>query len=147
MLPRSLTGRIVGAFAVLALVLWLAIGATLFVALRSLHAEATSSRLADIAQTFAVRVRGAVADGEVRQIIAQIRTDVSSATVTVHLLAADGSVVDVGPADPGPVSPITIPATTRIGETLTGATAFSDGGEHLLRVVWIVWLSGGGAAK
>ena len=130
MLPRSLTGRIVGAFAVLAVVLWLAIGATLFVALRSLHAEATSSRLADIAQTFAVRVRGAVADGDVRQIIAQIRTDVSSATVTVHLLAADGSVVDVGPADPAPVNPIPIPATTRIGETLMGSAPFSDGEVH-----------------
>jgi two-component system, OmpR family, sensor histidine kinase MtrB len=130
MMPRSLTGRIVGAFAALAVVLWLAIGATLFVALRSLHAEATSSRLADIAQTFAVRVRGAVADGDVRQIIAQIRTDVSSATVTVHLLAADGSVVDVGPADPAPVNPIPIPATTRIGETLMDAAAFNDGQVH-----------------
>jgi len=129
-MPRSLTSRIVGAFALLAVVLWLAIGATLFVALRSLHAEATSSRLADVAQTFAVRVRSAVADGEVRQVIAQIRTDVSSATVTVHLLAADGSVVDVGPADPAPASPIPIPATTKIGETLTGSTRFADGEIH-----------------
>jgi signal transduction histidine kinase len=130
MLPRSLTGRIVGAFAVLAVVLWLAIGATLFVALRSLHADATSSRLADIAQTFAVRVRGAVVDNEVRQVIAQIRTDVSSATVTVHLLAADGSVVDVGTADPAPVNPIPIPATTRIGDTLTDSAPFTDGEVH-----------------
>src|SRR5258705_10306358 len=130
MMPRSLTGRIVGAFALLAVVLWLAIGATLFVALRALHAEATSSRLADVAQTFAVRVRSAVADGEVRQIIAQIRTDVSSATVTVHLLAADGSVVDVGPADPAPTSPIPIPATTRIGDILAGSTRFADGEIH-----------------
>ena len=44
-------GRIVGAFALLAIVLWLAIGATMFVVLRALHADATSSSLADTAQT------------------------------------------------------------------------------------------------
>ena len=130
MMPRSLTGRIVGAFALLAVILWLAIGATMFVALRSLHAEATSSSLADIAQTFAVRVRGAVVDREVRQVIAQIRDDVSTSEVTVHLLAADGSVVDVGPSDPAPEQPIPIPASTRIGDTLTGSTRFADGQIH-----------------
>lgn len=129
-MPRSLTGRIVGAFALLAVILWLAIGATMFVALRGLHAEATSSSLADIAQTFAVRVRAAVADGEVRQVVAQITSDVSSDQVTVHLLAADGSVVDVGPRDPAPEQPIPIPASTRIGDTLTGSTRFADGQIH-----------------
>jgi signal transduction histidine kinase len=130
MMPRSLTGRIVGAFAVLAVILWLAIGATMFVALRALHAEATSSSLADIAQTFAVRLRGAVVDRDVRQVIAQIRDEVSSSVVTVHLLAADGSVVDVGPSDPAPAQPIPIPASTKIGETLTGSTRFADGEIH-----------------
>jgi two-component system, OmpR family, sensor histidine kinase BaeS len=129
-LPRSLTGRIVGAFALLAVVLWLAIGATMFVALRGLHAEATSSGLADIAQTFAVRVRAAVADREVRQVVAQITSDVSSSQITVHLLAADGSVVDVGPSDPAPEQPIPIPGSTRIGDTLTGSARFADGQIH-----------------
>ena len=129
-MPRSLTGRIVGAFALLAVVLWLAIGATLFVALRGLHAEATSSSLADIAQTFAVRVRGAAADAEVRQVIAQIRNQISSNTITVQLLAGDGSVVEVGPSDPAPETPITIPTTTRIGDTLTGSVRFADGQVH-----------------
>ena len=130
MMPRSLTGRIVGAFAVLAVILWLAIGATMFVALRALHAEATSSSLADIAQTLAVRLRGAVVDREVRQVIAQIRDEVSSSVVTVHLLAADGSVVDVGPSDPAPSQPIPIPVSTKIGDTLTGSTRFADGEIH-----------------
>jgi two-component system, OmpR family, sensor histidine kinase BaeS len=129
-LPRSLTGRIVGAFALLAVVLWLAIGATMFVALRGLHAEATSSGLADIAQTFAVRVRAAVADREVRQVVAQITSDLSSSQITVHLLAADGSVVDVGPSDPAPEQPIPIPGSTRIGDTLTGSARFADGQIH-----------------
>jgi two-component system, OmpR family, sensor histidine kinase BaeS len=129
-LPRSLTGRIVGALALLAVTLWLAIGATMFVALRGLHAEATSSSLADIAQTFAVRVRAAVADRDVRQVVAQITSDVSNSEITVHLLAADGSVVDIGPPDPAPEQAIPIPASTRIGDTLTGTTGFADGQLH-----------------
>ncbi len=76
-MPASLTGRIVGAFALLAIVLWLAIGATMLVVLRGLHAEATSSSLADIAQTLAVRIRTAVVDREVRQVVNQIRSEVA----------------------------------------------------------------------
>src|SRR5262249_38487631 len=75
--PASLSGRILGTIALLAVVVWLAIGAALFVALRTMHAEETSSSLADIAQTFAVRVRGAVVDGDVRAVITQIRADVA----------------------------------------------------------------------
>ena len=131
-MPTSLTGRIVGSFAVLAVVLWLAIGATMFVALRTLHAEATSSGLADIAQTLAVRLRGAVADRDVRQLVAQIRTDVNGAggSITLHLLASDGSVVDVGSAGPAPRSPIPIQGSARIGDTLTGEARFTDGEIH-----------------
>ena len=53
--PRSLTGRIVAAFVVMALAAWLAIGATMFVILRGLDEQATTSALADISQTFLVR--------------------------------------------------------------------------------------------
>ncbi len=129
-MPASLTGRIVGAFALLAIVLWLAIGATMLVVLRGLHAEATSSSLADIAQTLAVRIRTAVVDREVRQVVNQIRTEVADTGVTVQLLAGDGSIVEIGATDPSPVDPIVIPTERRIGETLTGMTGFTDGVVH-----------------
>lgn len=129
-MPASLTGRIVGAFAVLALALWLAIGGAMFVVLRGLHSEATSSGLADIAQTFAVRLRGAVIDREVRTLVGQVRNEVSGRAITIHLLSADGSVVDVGPGDPSPTGPIPIAPTTRVGETLTGSVAWDDGTVH-----------------
>ncbi|HEX2756608.1 MAG TPA: HAMP domain-containing sensor histidine kinase [Candidatus Limnocylindrales bacterium] len=128
-MPASLTGRIVVAFGVLAVALWLAIGATMFVVLRGLHAEATSSALADIVQTFAVRLRGAVADREVRTVVNQIRGEVAGG-VTIHLLAADGHVVDVGLPDPAPSIAIPIPPETRIGDTLTGTAPFADGQTH-----------------
>jgi len=128
--PASLSGRIVAAFGLLAISLWLAIGATMFVVLRGLHAEARSSALADIAQTFAVRLRGAVGGGDVRAVIVQIRNDIAGGDVTVHLLAADGRAIDVGTADPAPTVAITIPDTTRVGDTLQGTAPFADGQTH-----------------
>jgi signal transduction histidine kinase len=128
--PASLSGRIVAAFGLLAVALWLAIGATMFVVLRGLHADARSSALADIAQTFAVRLRGAVGGGDVRAVIVQIRNDIAGGDVTVHLLAADGRAVDVGTADPPPTVAITIPDTTRVGDTLQGTAPFADGQTH-----------------
>ena len=129
-MPASLTGRILTAFGLLAVVVWLAIGATMFVVLRGLHADATSSYLADIAQTLAVRIRGATADGEIRRVINQIRSEVVGSDVTIHLLASDGRVVDVGLPDPAPSVAITIPDTTKIGDTLTGVAPFADGQTH-----------------
>lgn len=129
-MPASLTGRIVGALALLAVVLWLALGTVMFVALRGLHAEATSSGLADIAQAFAIRIRGAVVDRDIRTVIAQVRNEVADSDITIHLLSADGSVVDVGPGDPGPTEAIPIAPTTRVGDTLTGSAAWDDGTAH-----------------
>lgn len=129
-MPPSLRGRIIGTIALLAVVVWLSIGAALFVSLRSMHAEQQSSRLADIAQTFAVRVRSAVVDRDVRAVIAQVQSGVADAGITVHLLAAGGTATDVGPGDPAPVAPIPIGATSKIGDTLTGQVRFDDGEVH-----------------
>ena len=129
-MPASLTARILTAFGLLAVVVWLAIGTTMFVVLRGLHADATSSYLADIAQTLAVRIRGATADGEIRRVINQIRGEVVGSEVTIHLLASDGRVVDVGLPDPAPSVAITIPDTTKIGDTLAGMAPFADGQTH-----------------
>ena len=129
-MPASLSGRIIGTIALLAVAVWLAIGAALFVALRTMHAEQTSSRLADIAQTFAVRVRGAVVDRDVRTVIAQVQADVADQGITVHLLAPNGAATDVGPGDPAPAAPIPIAATAKIGDTLSGQVRFADGELH-----------------
>ncbi len=129
-MPASLTGRIVGAFALLAIVLWLAIGATMLVVLRGLHADATSSALADTAQTLAVRIRTAVVNREVGRVVNQIRDEVAGTGITVQLLTADGSVVEVGASDPAPAALIPIPPQSRVGDTLTGASTFADGQVH-----------------
>ena len=88
------------------------------------------ARLADIAQTFAVRIRAAAVDREVRQVVNQIRNEVAGSGVTIQLLASDGTTVEIGATDPEPVEPIVIPATTKIGDTLTGLAPFTDGDQH-----------------
>ena len=63
--------------------------------------------------------------------IAQIRDEVSSATVDGP--SPRGRRIRrrmSGPADPSPEAAIPIAATTRIGDTLTGAARFSDGEVH-----------------
>src|SRR6266849_2558387 len=54
-MPRGLTARIALAFVGVAIVTWLAIGATLFVLLRGLHAQTTGGRLEDQATALAVQ--------------------------------------------------------------------------------------------
>src|SRR5690242_2561202 len=102
----------------------------MFLVLRGLHAEATSSALADIAQTFAVRLRGAAVEGDVRNVVNQIRRDIAGGDVTIQLLATDGTIVELGASDPRPNAAIQIPAGTRVGDTLSGSVGFSDGAVH-----------------
>jgi two-component system OmpR family sensor kinase len=129
--PRSLTGRIIAAFAVLSVAAWLAIGAAMFVALRELHADATTSALADVSQTFLVRLRNTVGDGALRDIIGEIRDGVAGTETTVHVILANGTLFDVGGAGPTPVGTVGIPADSQRGEVVKGTIAYSDGLPHL----------------
>jgi len=133
--PRSLTGRILVAFAAVSVALWLAIGGTLFVVLRGLHGEATTGALADTAQTLMVRFRGAVATREVRAIVTDIRDAVAQNGTTVHVVARNGALVDVSGVDPEPVGPIAIPAGLHRGEVVEGRIGFDDGQQHLYAAV------------
>ena len=133
--PASLTGRIVGAFALLAIVLWLAIGATMFVVLRGLHADATSSSLADIAQTLRRshprrrrRPRGPPGrqpDPERGQPQRRHRPAAGVAT------GRSSTIGRVGPGAGRARSPSR--RRPRIGDTLTGLAPFTDGDDPRLR--------------
>ena len=63
-MPRGLTARIALAFVGVAIVTWLAIGGTLFIILRGLHAQTTGGRLEDQATALAVQARQAVNVGD-----------------------------------------------------------------------------------
>lgn len=103
----------------------------MFVVLRGLHADATTSSLADISQTFLARFRTAVAVRDVRAAVTDIRDSIASEDITLHVISADGRLVDVGAAGPEPVTSIAIPAGLQRGETVQGSTAYSDGLTHL----------------
>jgi signal transduction histidine kinase len=135
MRPRSLTGRILVAFAAVSVALWLTIGGTLFVVLRGLHAEATTGALADTAQTLIVRFRGGIANREIRAIVAEIHDAVAQSGTTVHVIARNGSFVDVSGVDPEPVGAIAIPADLHRGEVVESRIDFDDGQPHLYAAV------------
>jgi two-component system, OmpR family, sensor kinase len=129
--PRSLAGRIVAAFVVLSVASWLAIGATMFVALRVLHAESKTSALGDITQTIAFRFQDAAADRELRQTVNQVRAEVAGSSITVHVIRANGSLLEITGDVPDPSGPVVIPADARRGEVVAGTIGFSDGQPHL----------------
>jgi signal transduction histidine kinase len=129
--PRSLTGRIVAAFVILSVAGWLAIGATLIVVLRELHAESTTSALGDVGQTITFRFRTAAADRELRQVINDIRDEVAGSASTVHVVRANGTLVGLVGDVPDPVGSIVIPATAGRGEVIGGTINYSDGLPHL----------------
>jgi len=127
---RRLSARIAVAFAAVALVTLVGVGATLFVALRSLHADAISAALAQTSQPLVFQLRAATLTGNLRSLLDDLRAQVADDGVSVELVTADGSVVDLGgtgvPIDRFPIDP----AATR-GDLATGSIQASDGKPYL----------------
>ncbi|MEO5703579.1 MAG: HAMP domain-containing sensor histidine kinase, partial [Candidatus Limnocylindrales bacterium] len=96
MIPRSLGGRLVGAFAILALVIVLVVGGTLFVALRGLHQDATFGALQDVAGSVIPQVRDSVGNGELRGTLEEVRTQLVSRNIEVMIVGADGRLRPIG---------------------------------------------------
>jgi signal transduction histidine kinase len=95
-LPASLRGRLLAAFVVLGLATWLGVGVALFVALRGLHAEATTARLADVTVPLVARARSDLAAGmSVPATVGDLRDQVAGTDVAVYLQLADGRIVSV----------------------------------------------------
>ncbi|MGZ8515018.1 MAG: HAMP domain-containing sensor histidine kinase [Candidatus Limnocylindrales bacterium] len=132
-MPRSLTGRIVLVVVLPILAAWLALGLTLTVILGNLHADAARSSLGDIGQTLVARFRNAVLDRDLRTLVGEVKDAVADTDISVQVLRADGTYVDLGTAG-GPATPtgsISIPASAPRGATITGSAPFTDGQSHL----------------
>ncbi len=96
-MPRSLPGRITLAFIGLSLAIWLAVGGTLFLALRGLHGEATVARLTDVAVPLVAQVRLSLANGtDVRTALAALLDEMSGTDLRVYLELADGRIAGLG---------------------------------------------------
>jgi len=91
--PRGLTARIVLAFLGVALVAWLAIGATLFLLLRNLHGQTIGGRLEDQATAIAAQARQAVLNGDSATVVATIKAELGDSDLLAYLVMSDGRVV------------------------------------------------------
>src|SRR5882672_3969428 len=101
-MPRGLTARITLAFVGVAIVTWLAIGGTLFIILRGLHAQTTGGRLEDQATALAVQARQAVNAGDAGSVLASIRSALTDQELLAYVVTVDGRIVglDGAPSPP-----------------------------------------------
>lgn len=129
-MPNRLSARIALAFATVAVATLLAVGGTLFVALRALHTDAASAALAQTSQPLVVQLRAAGGSADVRTILANLRDATAGSDLAVYLVTADGRVIDLSgqamPIDPFPIDPTAGPGVTR-----TGTIRFADGRQHV----------------
>ena len=121
-MPRSLRGRLLGAFLVLALAMLLTVGGALFVVLRGLHADETESRLRGIAASVLPQVRESIATGDFRGTVQEIRDRLAAGDVPIEtyivgpngqLRRLDGTLV---------AGTIDLPGDAGSNTTVSGAT-------------------------
>jgi len=94
--PRSLGGRLAASFVLLALAALLAVGGTLFLVLRGLHADATTASLGDLAGSVLPQVRQSVGGGNLRGTIEEIRDGLAERGIKVMAVGADGGLRPIG---------------------------------------------------
>ncbi|HEY6057316.1 MAG TPA: HAMP domain-containing sensor histidine kinase, partial [Candidatus Limnocylindrales bacterium] len=125
-MPRSLARRIAFAVVGLALITWLAIGAALFVVLRTLHADATTARLTDVTAPLAAQVRNRVADADARTILAALRDQVSTTEYALYVQLAGGQLVPLA-ADQADLTGLRVDPAARRGDVDRGTYRAGDG--------------------
>ena len=127
---RRLSARIGLAFAAVAVITLIGVGAALFVALRSLHADAASAALAQTSQPLMFQLRSATLSGDLRQLVADLRAQVAEDGVSVELVGADGRSVDLG-GEPVQIARFPVDPTAARGNVDTGSIQAADGRTYL----------------
>lgn len=123
---QRLSARIALAFAAVAVITLVAVGATLFVALRSLHADATTAGLAQTSQPLMFQLRAATLSGDLRQLLGDLRAQVAEDGVSVELITADGRATDLAGTGPS-IARFPIDPTAGRGHIDQGSIEASDG--------------------
>jgi signal transduction histidine kinase len=140
-IPRSIGGRLVAAFALLSLVIVLAVGGALFVVLRGLHADATLNAMNDISGGLLPQVRQSIVDGDLRGTIDEVRTQLAERGYEVMLVGSDGRLRPIGGS---PIGDALVPDGAIVGQSVSGATTL--GGQRSLYVATVVRRGIGAAA-
>ncbi len=128
-MPDRVSSRIAAAFVAVGLVAVLAVGAGLFVSLRSLHQEATISSLGDIAQPITARIR-ALGASELRTAVTTLKADLRP---ELGLYAIVGDRVVSAEGNPAPLAVRAIPlrADLAAGASVGGSWIADDGTRYL----------------
>jgi signal transduction histidine kinase len=93
---RSLGSRLIAAFLAVSIVVLLAAGGALFVVLRSLHVDATTASLEDLAGSVIPQVRDAIGTGDLRGTIAEVRDTLAARNIEVMVVGPDGRLQPLG---------------------------------------------------
>ena len=129
-MPDRVSSRIAVAFVAVGLVAALAVGAGLFVGLRTLHQEATISALGDVAQPVLARIRTIAAVAELRPALAAIKAELRP-EIGLYAIAGDRVVT----ADTGEVGvdvgAIELGRDLVAGQSVGGGLAAKDGSRVL----------------
>lgn len=128
MIPRSLRGRLVTAFALLSIALTIAVGGALFVALRGLHQDATFNELRAAASSVLPQVRDAIGSGQLRSTVRELEAGLEEQQIQLVLVGADGRIRAIDPADAPPVGPVVLDHDAVVGEQFQGSFRGSDPG-------------------
>jgi len=133
-IPRSLRGRLVAAFALLALALTIAVGGALFVVLRGLHQDATFNELRAAASSVLPQVRDAIGTGQLRGTVLELRDKLAEQDIELVLVGADGRIKALDPADALPADPVLLDHDLAVGEQFQGTFKGTDPGSNFAYV-------------
>ena len=94
---KSLRARVVGAFALLALAVLVAVGGVLFVLLRDLYTEASSAALTDLAVPFVTQARSRIEGGaRPRAVLQDLESQTAAREISLVLVDGSGRVIGLG---------------------------------------------------
>lgn len=128
-MPRSLGGRLLAAFALLALAIVLAVGSTLFVVLRGLHQEEALGSLSDVASGVLPQVREALGTGQLRGTVLEMRDQLAARNIDLLLVGADGRLRPIGDGlKPDSFGPVVLTQEALPGTETRGSVRLNDAG-------------------
>lgn len=147
MIPRSLGGRLIAAFALLSLALTIAVGGALFVVLRGLHQDATFNELRAAASSVLPQVRDAIGSGQLRGTVLELRDELAAQQIELVLVGADGRIRALDPGDALPVGPVVLDHDAAIGEQFQGSFRGTDPGTSFAYVATAIRKVGASGAR
>jgi len=129
MIPRSLGGRLLAAFALLALAIVVGVGGALFVVLRGLHEDEALGSLSDVASGVLPQVREAIGSGQLRGTVLEVRDQLATNGIDLLLIGADGRLRPIGNGQkPDAFGPVLVTQDALPGTEIRGTVRLNGSG-------------------